>query len=97
MKQKRKFMVDYSAYGDVVAYAIIELAQSVIDAVDDNWRESFYDIHTPEQIAEHICHNMVDNHLRLSQMDGWADMDDSMARVVDWPEFDFEMYARELK
>lgn len=66
---------------------VIELDDSVIQAVDDDWRSSLYDLHAPEEIAEHIGYNMIVNGINLSSMDGWADMDDSLARIVlspDW-------------
>ena len=98
MNNPRTFQIDYSIYSeDNIAYAIITIDQSVIDAVDDNWRLHLYNLNTPEEIAEHIGFNMLENHLRLSQLDGWADMSDSMARVVEWPDFNFDMETRELK
>ena len=97
MSDKRAFLIDYLKYGEELAYAVIELDQAVIDAVDDDWRKHLYPLHTPEQIAAHICYNMVENHLQLSDMDGWADKDNGMARILKWPDFDFDMEARELK
>ena len=98
MKQKRTFQIEYSLFGEDFAYAIIELDQSVIDAVDDDWRAALYQLNTPEEIAEHICFNMVENRIGLSLMDGWADMDNNMAKIIEWPEFDvFDTRARELK
>jgi hypothetical protein len=94
---KRTFIVDYSLYGEDVAQAIIELDQEVIDAVDDDWRNSFWDYTRPEQIAAHICGNMVDNRIPLSQMDGWADKDDSMAKILEWPEFYWDLSVKEMK
>ena len=92
----RKFQVEYLHYGTQITYAILQLDQRVIDAVDDNWREVLYPLHTPADIARHICYNMVENRLSLSRMDGWADMDDSMAKILEWPDFDFDMEAREI-
>jgi len=82
---KRRFRVEFS--GD----AIIEIDDAVIDAVDDEWRAVFYDLYTPEDIAEHIAYNLIVNHARLSMLDGWADKDDSLARLVEEP--DWDMYA----
>ena len=96
MNNKRVFQVEYSKYGEELAYAVIELDQAVIDAVDDDWRAGLYPLHTPADIARHICYNMVENHLQLSQMDGWADKDNRLARILEWPDFDFDMEAREI-
>ena len=93
---KRVFLIYYSIYGEDVAQAWLELDQKVIDHVDDEWRSFFWDYTTPEQIAAHICANMVDNHISLSQMDGWADMDNSMAKMLNWPEFDWDLSAKEM-
>ena len=58
----------------------LELDQRVIDAVDDEWRASMYDLTTPEEIAAHIGRN-YHNGLRLSSMDGWANMPNHFLRV----------------
>jgi len=92
----RIFQIEYSKYGVDITYAVIELDQEVIDAVDDSWREVFYPLYTPADIARHICYNMVENRLPLSSMDGWADKDNSLAKMLDWPDFDFDMEAREI-
>ena len=93
---KRTFIVDYSIYGEDVGYAVIELDQSIIDVVDDDWRKHLYPLYTPEEIAEHICYNMVTNHLQLSQLDGWANMDNGLVKMKEWPDFDFDLKAREI-
>ena len=97
MSEKRTFHITYSLFGEDVTYATIELDNAVIDAVDDDWREHLYPLYTPEEIATHICYNIVANHLQLSQMDGWADMNNGMVRMLEWPDFDFDMEAREVK
>ncbi len=60
--------------------ATVELGQAVIDAVDDGWRESFYNLHTPEQIAGHIGRNLILGS-RLSMLDGFADQLDDSASI----------------
>lgn len=40
---------------------------------DKEWRETFYNIHTIEQLAEHLAYNNVVNACNLSQIDGFAD------------------------
>ena len=71
---------------------VIELDDRVIDAVDDEWREHLYNLNTPEDIAEHIAYNLVINNARLTMLDGWADQDDSYAKVLetDWDDWDTE-------
>ena len=95
---KRKFIIDFSIFGEVVDQAIIEIDQAVIDAVDDDWRASFYDLHTPEQIAEHVGYNLFINNITISLMDGWADQPRENARILAWPDLDqWDMSAREIK
>ena len=87
---KRKFEVAFAF--DV----IIELDDKVIDVVDDEWRSQLYDLHTPEDIAEHIAFNLVINKWRLSSLDGWADQPDENAKMVDDGREYMEIEADEL-
>lgn len=64
--------------------ATLVLEDAVIDAVDDSWRASFYDLVTPEQIAEQIAFNLLRG-WKLHQLDGWADQPDSNARLIENP------------
>ena len=54
----------------------------VIKAVDDEWRKSFYQLYTPEDIATHITINLMSGY-RLTHLDGWADMSDRDAVIGD--------------
>ena len=92
----RKFHVEIEIYGEGVGYAIIELHPKVIEAVDDSWREMLYNLNTPEEIAEHIAYNMIENRAKLSQLDGWADLPNSYANILEWPDIVFDYKAREL-
>ena len=85
---KRIFDLEFSGT------ATIELDDAVIDAVDDEWRQSLCDLHTPEAIARHVGYNLVVNELRLSSMDGWADQDDGNARVLRRPEWEIDANER---
>ena len=69
-----KFTITYTVWAD------LDLDQDVIDAVDEEWRSSFYDLHTPEDIAEHIGRNLLRG-VRLSMLDGWADQPDTNANL----------------
>ena len=60
----------------------VAISQEVIDAVDDEWRDTFYGLHTPEDIAEMVAYNLAINRWPLSQLDGWADQPDENARVL---------------
>jgi Ser-tRNA(Ala) deacylase AlaX len=67
--------------------AVIELDDAVIQAVDDDWRSSLYDLHTPEEIAEHVGYNLIVNGINLTSMDGWANLERDHAKiegVVNW-------------
>lgn len=84
----RKFEVE------IIGSVTIELDEKVIDAVDDNWRSSIYNLKTPEEIAAHIAYNFVVNGATLSRLDGWADQTDDLARITDE---DLEFKACERK
>ncbi len=79
-----KFKVTY------IAYATLNLDDAVIEAVDDEWRKSFYSLKSPKEIAEHIGRNLILG-ARLSQLDGWADQSDMLASLdLDDEEIDAE-------
>jgi|WetSurSiteA1Bulk_404760.scaffolds.fasta_scaffold65266_3 hypothetical protein len=103
---KRRFSIFITVNFEDEYDAEIELDQKVIDAVTDEWRSVFYNLHTPEQIAEHIAFNLFVNNSRLSSLDGWADLSDDMAVIITYPYFredydnyntDYEFEAEEIK
>ena len=83
---KRRFKLDFSMYDEYVDSAVIELDDAVFEAVDNEWRAQFYNLHMAEGIAEHIGFNLIINHGQLSMLDGWADQPDENARVLVWPD-----------
>lgn len=85
---KRRFELHFSMYDEYVDSAVIELDDAVIEAVDDEWRSVFYNLHTPERVAAHVGFNLIVNHARLSMLDGWADQPDTNACVIEWPELE---------
>ncbi len=80
----RRFLVTYTGA------AVIQLDDSVISAVDDEWRSVFYNLNTPEEIVEHIGLNLVRG-VQLSQLDGWADLPDDAAQIVREESFDVKV------
>jgi hypothetical protein len=65
----------------------IEVADPVIDAVDDEWREQLYDLDGVEEIVGHVALNMAVNNAKLSELEGWADQPDDNAKVtsrIEW-------------
>ena len=78
---KRKFIIELRGK------AIIELDDRVIGQVDDEWRSQFYDIHTANDIAEMVGRCMILYGANLSSLDGFADLPDNLARIIepaDW-------------
>lgn len=61
---------------------IIGLEQAVIDAVDDEWRKTFYDLDSPEKIAEMVGRCMAVFGTNLNRLDGWADQPASNAKLL---------------
>ena len=97
---KRQFELHFSKYGENVDWALIELDDAVIEAVDDEWRSMFHNLHTPEEIAKCIGVNLIVNHQLLSSLDGWANQPDGNARVLYWPDltdWDVEVKERERR
>lgn len=61
----------------------IEINREVIEAIDDEWRKSFYgDLITPQDIAEHIAFNIIVNEANLSRLDGFANFPDEYAHII---------------
>lgn len=81
---RKKYHVDKTWKGhyeeDIYFDGTIELDDEVVLAVNDDWRETFYpSITTPQKVAEHIAFNMIVNDLKLSGIDGFANLPDEMA------------------
>lgn len=70
----RKFEVTYTIY------STLTLDDEVIDVVDDEWRKQLYNLHTPEEIAEHVGRNLIFGR-ELSSLDGWANQPNSNADI----------------
>lgn len=70
-----KFKITYTTY------ATLELDDEVINAVNDDWRSTFYNLFSPEEIAEHVGRNLILG-ARLSMLDGFADQSDSSAKLT---------------
>lgn len=63
--------------------ATIEIDDAVLDQVDDDWRKNFYNLQGAPEIAAHIAFNVIVNRYRLTQLDGFADLKDSMVHVIE--------------
>lgn len=62
--------------------AEIEIADAVVDGVlNDEWRATFYPLHTREDVVEHIARNALRGN-RLSILDGFADRSDDEAKLT---------------
>ena len=70
----------------VVGTATVTIDDTLIESVDVGWRKQFYPLCSPQEIADHIGYNMLVNKCDLSDIDGFADRDDSDAVMsdVDW-------------
>lgn len=70
-------------YGEIIIFnGNIEIEDEVIKAVNDEWRETFYSLISPQQVAEHIAYNIIVNDARLSQLDGFANFPDDYAEIL---------------
>lgn len=52
----------------------VEVDEDVIkEATSEDWRKSFYNLHTPEDVAEHLAYNCVANCVEdVTVLDGFA-------------------------
>lgn len=71
--RRRKFMVGFCVE--------IEVDQAVFDAVlTDEWRNTFYNFHTPADVAGNLAYCLVQG-MSLSQLDGYADQDKDSVKL----------------
>ncbi len=82
---KRKFEVTFTGT------AIIEIDDVVIDAVDDEWRKTFYPLNSDDKIAGHIAYNLVINDSYIDRLDGWADQSRDDAKILEEPDWDIDV------
>lgn len=83
---KQKYYVDAKWNGNYNTIILwegeIELDDAVIANVDDSWKRTFYNFTSEHEIVDHIAFNMVVNELKLSQIDGFANLSDDLARII---------------
>ena len=84
LQKKHRFAIRLSCI------ARIEIDDSVVVVVDDEWRSQFYNLHSIRDIAKHIGYNMIVNLASLSQLDGWADQPDENAIFVASPDWEVD-------
>lgn len=51
---------------------------------EDGWRETYYDLQTPEDVAEHLAANIGLAGARPCHLDGWSDLPDEAVQASDW-------------
>lgn len=77
----RKFQVSYTVT------ATIEVDDTVIeDALTDDWCSQFYPFHTASDVVSHIAYNSLRDNASLSELDGFAHLDDKQSQITkkDW-------------
>ena len=63
----KKFVVE------IVVRAEIEISEELLNSVlTDEWRQSFYNLTTPAQVAEHLAFNLAQER-PIESLDGFAD------------------------
>ena len=69
--------------GELIIFdGIIEIDDVVIKSVDEEWRSMFYNLTSPQEIAEHIAYNIIVNNATLTRLDGFADLNDDYVRIL---------------
>ncbi|MCK5216371.1 MAG: hypothetical protein KAJ93_01190 [Methanosarcinales archaeon] len=83
MKQKYHIDKEWDGYhNETISFdGYIEIDDDVINSIDDEWREMFYDLTTHQEIAEHIAFNIIVNNAGLSRLDGFANFPDEFANI----------------
>jgi len=70
--------------------AIVELTINDPDAIDrcftEDWRAAMYRFDREQEVIDHLAINLGRRDMRLSALDGWADLPDTAvtARVLEW-------------
>lgn len=72
-----EFELDMGFVGDV----LVKLHPDVLKAIDEEWRNNFYDLEDDKEVAEHIAYNVLINHWQLSELDGFANLPNNYAIV----------------
>ena len=75
-------MVKFS--GTITINVEIEVSQELIEGVlTDEWRAAFYSkLKKPEDVAYHLAYNAIRNFAVVSDLDGFADRDDTDMKVL---------------
>lgn len=61
----------------------IEVDERLLASVlTDEWRQNFYCLTTPGDVAGHLAYNLIQDR-RLSSLDGFADQPEGAARILD--------------
>ena len=76
MEERTKLQVVYTTY------ASIDINKKVFEQVDEEWKKTFYNLESKEEIIEHVTTNLLRG-FKLSQMEGFADLPDSYAKLMD--------------
>lgn len=82
---------------EMMVYCTITVEdQDVLDRITgdggEEWRSRFYDLHTAEDVAEHLAFNAVTNGVHdVRRLEGWADVESDRAVTVDVDNTDFHV------
>jgi hypothetical protein len=70
-----KFKIEFMITAD------LEISPEVFEQIDEDWKNTFYNLETPEEIAEHISYNMLRG-CNLSNLDGFANLSNNFAKLT---------------
>lgn len=72
----------------VTLQAEIAVDEKLIDAVlTDEWRRQFYNLRTPEAVAEHLAFNLLHGR-KMASLDGFADRKETDAVILSFETID---------
>ena len=94
----RRFKCSIECNGEEVSECVIDIEQKLIDiALSEDWKSVFYDLENAEGVAAHVAWILCHQKERLSNYDGFVGVDNSLAKIIEYPNIDFEYIGEEIK
>ena len=95
----RKFKFTVKIDSEEVAEGIIAIDQKIFDiANSEEWRSLFHTFENDREIASHIAWRMNIHNEKISEIEGFCDQEDSLAKILSWASGydDYEVTSEEI-
>ena len=91
----RRFLVTTEVTAEIIVNDE-DVIERVMGPDGDEWRSKLYDLHTRDDVLNHLAYNCIVNGRRdVTMLDGWADLSRDVTRM-DIIEVD-PLYVNEVK